>query len=401
MARKPMDLPAGIELRNGAIRIRFARDGKRCSETLTLPATQPGIAAAARLRDQVINLAKLGLLTDAKYAELFPGSITVAPPQNNPFGVYAQKWMNGRSFTEGTHKNYTSALNHWWMPRIATTDITCLTSSVMRGLVGEIEWTSSSVKANAMIKLKTILGSAVLDGIIDKNPMDDMDVPKRKKKEADPFTQIQAEKIIATLYAAPHWPIRIYGAYFEFAFYTGMRPAEILALKWERVDMDKRVAHVCRIVAKGKVVDRTKTKKDRYVLLNDRAMHALTFAKGYAERRKAGEGALTDFPHCFPPSKNSEYVKDTSDLHLRWRSNLETLKIRYRAPYNARHTYATMCLMAGMAPAFIAQQLGNSVQELLSTYARWINSRSDWAELEKLNTAPKMPQEDDSNKQNT
>lgn len=73
MARKPMGLPAGIELRNGAIRIRFARDGKRCSETLTLPATQPGIAAAARLRDQVINLAKLGLLTDAKYAELFPG----------------------------------------------------------------------------------------------------------------------------------------------------------------------------------------------------------------------------------------------------------------------------------------------------------------------------------------
>jgi integrase len=38
--------------------------------------------------------------------------------------------------------------------------------------------------------------------------------------------------------------------------------------------------------------------------------------------------------------------------------------------------------MSGMNPAFIAQQLGHSVQMLLTTYARWLNSSSDWAELE-------------------
>ena len=40
--------------------------------------------------------------------------------------------------------------------------------------------------------------------------------------------------------------------------------------------------------------------------------------------------------------------------------------------------------MAGMNPAFIAQQLGHSVQMLLSTYARWLNSTTDWQELNKL-----------------
>jgi integrase len=40
--------------------------------------------------------------------------------------------------------------------------------------------------------------------------------------------------------------------------------------------------------------------------------------------------------------------------------------------------------MAGMDPAFIATQLGHSVQMLLSTYARWINSSTDWGELGKL-----------------
>ena len=62
----------------------------------------------------------------------------------------------------------------------------------------------------------------------------------------------------------------------------------------------------------------------------------------------------------------------------------KALGIRERRQYDTRHTYATMCLMAGMNPAFIASQLGHSVEMLLSTYAKWISSSSDWRELEKL-----------------
>jgi integrase len=72
---------------------------------------------------------------------------------------------------------------------------------------------------------------------------------------------------------------------------------------------------------------------------------------------------------------------------------LMELGIRYRPPYNVRHTYATVCLMAGMRPAFIAQQLGHSVQMLLTTYAHWMNSKGDWAEMDKLQIGPKLVQE--------
>ncbi|KJK07881.1 integrase [Pseudomonas sp. 5] len=37
-----------------------------------------------------------------------------------------------------------------------------------------------------------------------------------------------------------------------------------------------------------------------------------------------------------------------------------------------------------MNPAFIAGQLGHSVQVLLSTCAKWLNSANDWSELEKF-----------------
>lgn len=63
---------------------------------------------------------------------------------------------------------------------------------------------------------------------------------------------------------------------------------------------------------------------------------------------------------------------------------LEALRIKPRRQYNRRHTCATMCLMAGMSPAFIAGQLGHSVQVLLSTVARWLSSTTDWSEVGKL-----------------
>lgn len=52
-----------------------------------------------------------------------------------------------------------------------------------------------------------------------------------------------------------------------------------------------------------------------------------------------------------------------------WRPSHKRLGIRWRKPYNCRHTYATVALMAGVAPAYIAAQLGHSVKMLLEKYA--------------------------------
>lgn len=84
------------------------------------------------------------------------------------------------------------------------------------------------------------------------------------------------------------------------------------------------------------------------------------------------------------PSKGGLWINEPSVTIRHFKSALQALAIRERRQYDTRHTYATMCLMAGMNPAFIASQLGHSVEMLLSTYAKWISSSSDWRELEKL-----------------
>lgn len=389
MARKPMGLPAGMDLHHGSIRIRFMWNGSRRSETLPYPATQKGIKSASQVVDQVKGLIKLGLLDDDKYAELFPSSSNVAGGKIS-FGEYAQLWLDSREVVAGTKGNYKGALNRYWMPGLALVRIDLITTTLLRRVMASREWKSPGVKRNAISKLSTILNSAVSEELIQKNPAAILELPKRSKKEIDPFTLEEANLIIAKMYEHDHWPSTIYAAFFEFVFFTGMRLSEALAMRWDAIDEEKRTAHVCRGIALGEVVERTKTGSDRFVLLNDRALHALAFAKEYAERRKNGKGKVLETPFIFPPSKNSEYVKQTSDLHKQWIPTLKALNIRRRPPYNCRHTYATICIMSGMNPAFISQQLGHSVQMLLSTYARWINSSSDWSEMEKLQIGPKL-----------
>ncbi len=102
-------------------------------------------------------------------------------------------------------------------------------------------------------------------------------------------------------------------------------------------------------------------------------------------------------PFVFPPSKGGLWIQSPSVTIKHFKDALASLGIRERRQYDTRHTYATMCLMAGMNPAFIANQLGHSVEMLLSTYAKWLSSASDWKELEKLpirfEIGPKLAQE--------
>lgn len=396
MAGKSVDMPTGVEIFRSSIRIRFTWNGERRCETLPYPTTQKGIKAASQLRNQVVGLIKIGMLDDAKYAELFPNSAASGGGADT-FGEFAQLWLDGREIEEGTRINYKGTLNLYWMPYLAKTRLDLITTTGLRRIISSIQWSTPGVRRNALVRLRTILDAAVKEEIIAKNPADVLDVPKRKKKEPDPLSLDEANSIIAYMYAYDHWPSTIYAAFFEFAFFTGLRLQEVAALKWDEVDMERKQINVCRALAQKQIKERTKTKTDRVVLLNERALNALKFAKAYQERRLAGQGKLGALPYVFPPSKGSDHIRQTSDMHKQWGPTLGALGVRYRPPYNCRHTYATICIMSGMNPAFISQQLGHSVQMLLSTYARWINSSSDWSELEKLKIGIKSVSENSSN----
>lgn len=376
MARKPLDMPAGVECVGERLRIRFTWNKARRCETLPYPQTPKGIAAAAGLLDQVKQLIRLDMLTEDKYLELFPGTSYVLGKLTPTFGEYAQTWLDGRVIVANTRNNYKRVLNSYWMPSLAMQRIDEIRSLQLRKIDQETIWPSTTDRRFALNTLSGIFKAAMADELVNRNPTLAIVRSKVQKPEVDPYQQAEADQVIAWLYANLTGRLQVYAYYFELAFYTGMRPCEILALQVGEVDIERRRLRVRRVMVKGEVHERVKTKYARDVLLNDRALNAL---------RGALEMERSDSPYVFLPAEGGgKFIASENTPKRYLQMALEKLSIRQRRQYATRHTYATICLMAGMTPAFVARQLGHSVQVLLETYARWIDSDSDFLELEKL-----------------
>lgn len=241
------------------------------------------------------------------------------------------------------------------------------------------------MKRNAIIKLSSVFKTAVLDGLIAKNPTASLDKPKAVKKVVDPYTRTEAEAIIAHLYGSLRKYSQIYAAFFEFCFFTGVRPGEAMGLQWDDVDLEERTAVIRRIIINRAPQERTKTKNHRTILLNERALNAVSQARRVANlKRMASKSANPVSPFVFQPSKGGLWINEPSVTIRPFKAAPKALDIRERRQYDTRHTYAPLCLIAGMNLAFIANPLSHCVEMLLSTYAKWISSSSDWRELEKL-----------------
>lgn len=227
--------------------------------------------------------------------------------------------------------------------------------------------------------LKTLSGifkAAMVDELVTRNPVAAIPRGKVQDKEPDPYPQDEADKLIAELYATLTGRMLIYAYYYEVSFYTGMRPCELMALRPEEIDIERRRVRVCRVMVDGKIHERVKTKYARTDPLNERALKALKGAL-------AMSGSAS---YLFQPADGrGEFIASENTPKRYLVKAIQSLDFKWRRQYATRHTYATICLMAGMTPAFVAKQLGHSVHILLSTYARWIDSDQDMLETQKLN----------------
>ncbi len=67
----------------------------------------------------------------------------------------------------------------------------------------------------------------------------------------------------------------------------------------------------------------------------------------------------------------------TGDMVIRqrmWKRVLLRAGVRYRYPYQMRHTYASMMLQAGESVMWVAQQMGHTDWTFTArTYSRWVS----------------------------
>lgn len=243
-------------------------------------------------------------------------------------------------------------------------------------MVNDISWSSLKLRNDALIPLRGTFALAWEDEIIDRNPCDRIKNRPIQDTEPDPFSREEMERLLSNMrhrYATENTQLYWYA---ETAFWTGCRPSELIALQWTDVQLDSKTLIISKGRVKGIDQNHTKTKKVRTVFLNDRALTA------FIELKAMGMSA----EHVFISSETRQPWRTEKAVREALQLAMKTTGIRARPAYNARHTYATLLLMDGVNPTFVANQLGHSIVMLTKRYARWIHGEQSRAELAKLNT---------------
>ena len=125
-------------------------------------------------------------------------------------------------------------------------------------------------------------------------------------------------------------------------------------------------------VVEGVEEDETKTlSSTREVFLLPPALDALNAQKAHTflTGKRIFHDSLTNEPWIWP-----------WQIRERWISVLRQAKVRYRNPYQTRHTYASTLLSNGENMMWVSKQLGHvNTEMVMRTYGRWIPDHSSIA----------------------
>lgn len=222
--------------------------------------------------------------------------------------------------------------------------------------------------------LSTILADAVMDGLMVANPISSVKLPKPLLK--DPMVPFTPEEVKKLIHSATGW----FKIYLQVAFFTGMRPGEILALKWEDIDFEAKSIWIGRAIHKG-TIGTPKTGRRRIIDM------LLVVEQALKEQYKE-TGLMHGYVFSHSTGKKP-YASPRSIVKNQWRPLLRRCGFAVRHLYDARHTFATMMLLAGEDILWVSQMLGHStIATTMRYYIKYIpsNSKSRAEEVQKFCT---------------
>ncbi len=197
----------------------YAKTRKEASEKLT--------AALA--------LAQKGITADA-------GAMTI--------GVFLKRWLDDSvrgSVRQSTYQRDESLCRNHLVPALGKNKLKTLNvADVQRFYRAKLDSGLSSATVHKLhVILHKALKQAVRWGLAPRNVADDVDAPKVHKEEVHPLTNEQARKLLDTAQGD-----RLEALY-VVAVQSGLRQGELLALRWEDVDLEARTLQVRRTLTRN------------------------------------------------------------------------------------------------------------------------------------------------------
>jgi len=298
------------------------------------------------------------------YIEYFPNSpraikhssdrgsfITIKQALNN--------WLiNAESRCEySTIRGYTSAIRHHLDDAFGHLKLSELRLQHVKDWISTLTISKKRIN-NVLSPLRQVFADAYEEGDIAKNPLERFKSLPITTREPKPFSPTEIKKILGKLTGQERNLI-------QFAFWSGLRSSELIALRWEDVDFGRNCVFVRNAIVYQREKD-TKTKSGkRTVDLQSEALKALEAQKKHC---KLSDRVFLD------PKTDKRWHSDQPIRKRVWIPALKAAGVEYRNPYQTRHTYASTMLSTGKNPMWVAQQMGHKDTSMIfRVYGKWIS----------------------------
>ncbi|MGE0484232.1 MAG: DUF3596 domain-containing protein [Gammaproteobacteria bacterium] len=370
MGRKPR---TGVRtVSASSIELSFTYQGKRCREKVKLKPTPANLKRAERHRAAILDAIDKGTFD---YATTFPKSKN-APQFNDQPGAtitverFLTNWWDGeekdlKASSRATDKRI---VFNQIIPEFGQFTLTDLKWHMIRDWAKSQGW-SRKTQNNKLSVLRRALNEAVEQELIHNHPMANKVIRRRKSRSAttpdtkskvDPFSHEERTALIGAARGQLQNLV-------QFGFWTGLRLSELFALNWGNVDwINDRIYVEGALTQDADEIEDTKTEAgERMVNLLPPALAALkaqkehTFLKGVE---------IFQNPHT-----RERWTGDHALRARQWSTLCRRAGVRYRPPGQMRHTFASMALMAGESPQWVAAQMGHTDWTFTArVYYRWI-----------------------------
>lgn len=275
--------------------------------------------------------------------------------------LYAQPQLADR-----TIKHYTALQTKYLLPELGHLPLRQVTAERIQEFQAKLtkDGVGDPTVRKTIAMLQGMLRRAVEWGYLARNPAQDVrKVPQRRTTVIEPLAPTAVERIRGAMLAKEDWRD---AALVSVLAYSGVRPGEALALRWD--DVGTKVLRVERSRTPAGEVAPTKTGKTRTVqILKPLAADLADWRK----RSAPADGSSLVFPNTSGQMWTDTTWRNWRDRRFDKAAKSAGLPATTR-PYDLRHSFASLLLAEQRNPVEVAAQLGHSPETLLREYAHVI-----------------------------
>jgi integrase len=300
------------------------------------------------------------------------------PDQRTRLGPFLRQWLGEVAkpgLRPSTYKSYDGILKVHLVPGLGHIALAKLTPLDIQTFLNRKQAAGLSARRVQYIHavLRRALVTAERWGMITRNVAKLVDPPRVRRREITPLTPEQAKVLIGTSAADRHRALWI------TALGTGLRQGELLALRWEEVDLESgrlRVRHSLANVDGALTLQEPKTDRGRRSLVLPEVVTVALRAHRTRQKtdRLVAGSRWTDSGHVFATMLGKPHHAAT--ITRCFQDALDRAGLARVRFHDLRHSAATFLLAQGMTLEDVKNQLGHSTIVLTSnTYGHVLEQR--------------------------